>query len=178
MDHDEEKEIPQKSPTETQRKKIAEFTLRAFEGDYNAVYLTDINRKIRGDPLSAEFTSKLIPSCRYGKVTERDLLRMREVFADSSEILTDPEFVNARLIPTLHFFSPDHPHRRNVESDNIRATFDFAKRYGNKPHSCCKGKCVGKTLRKRFSRDVKGFSCLWGNAHNDPNKYCSPIWIV
>ena len=76
----------QKSLNETQRKEIAEFTLSAFEGDYNAVYLTDINRQISGNPLSAKFTSKLIPSCRYGKVTERDLLRMREVFADSSEI--------------------------------------------------------------------------------------------
>ena len=58
---------------------------------------------------------------------------MREVFADSNEILNDPEFANARLIHALHFFSPDHPHRQNVESDNIRATFEFAKRYGNKP---------------------------------------------
>lgn len=42
-----------KNPMEAQRKEIAEFTPRAFEGDYNAVHLTEINRRIRGDPLSA-----------------------------------------------------------------------------------------------------------------------------
>ena len=124
-----------RSKNEELRKSIAEFTLRAFEGDYEAVALTYINRSVRGDSLSEEFVSKLIPSCRYGKVTERDLIRMREVFANSSEVLEDAEFAVAKMVHSLHFYSPDHPNTKNVESENVRATFEFAKRYGSNQSS-------------------------------------------
>ena len=43
-----------KTKTEAQRKQIAEFTLRALEGDYDTVYLTEINRRWEGDELSSE----------------------------------------------------------------------------------------------------------------------------
>ena len=122
-----------KVQNEVQRKEVAEFTLRAYEGDYDAVYLTEVNRSIKGDPLSEEFVTKIIPSYRYGQATERNLLRTRQIFSNSNEILTDPEFAVAKMVHALHFYSPDHPNRRNVESDNMRATFEFAKRYGNKP---------------------------------------------
>ena len=59
-----------KKPNETQRKQIAEFTASALEGDYEAVFLTEIKRGIEGDQLSYEFISELISSCRYGKATD------------------------------------------------------------------------------------------------------------
>ena len=58
-----------KVQNEVQRKEVAEFTLRAYEGDYDAVYLTEVNRSIKGDPLSEEFVTKIIPSYRYGQAT-------------------------------------------------------------------------------------------------------------
>ena len=58
---------------------------------------------------------------------------MREVFANSSEVLEDAEFAVAKMVHSLHFYFPNHRNRKNVESENVQATFEFAKRYGNKP---------------------------------------------
>jgi len=44
---------------------------------------------------------------------------MREVFANSSEVLEDAEFAVAKMVHSLHFYSPDHPNRKNVESENV-----------------------------------------------------------
>ena len=63
-----------KDPNELQRKQIAEFIASAFDGDYDAVYLSEVKRSNDGDPLSHEFITELLPCCRYGKATERHLL--------------------------------------------------------------------------------------------------------
>ena len=60
-----------KNPTEKQRKQMSEFTARALEGDYDAVFLSEIKRGVEGDESSFEFISELVPSCRYGKIAEK-----------------------------------------------------------------------------------------------------------
>ena len=122
----------EKNTTEIQRKHVAEFTFAALQGDYEAVFLDEIKRGIEGDQLSYEFISELIPSCRYGKATERSLLRMREVFADQEDILQDNKFVEAWMIHGYHYHSESDPARKTVESDNIRTMFELAKRMGNR----------------------------------------------
>ena len=123
----------EKNPKEFQRRQIAEFTAKAFDGDYQAVYLTEIKRGIQGEDLSHEFTSELIPSCRYGKITEKHLLRMRELFASRDDILGDPEFLEAKMVHGYHYFSGDNHTRKTVESANIRTMFELVQRLGNRP---------------------------------------------
>ena len=65
-----------KKPSELQRKQVSEFTAAALCGDFDAVFLSEIKRRVDGDPLSHEFIAELVPSCRYGKITERNLLRI------------------------------------------------------------------------------------------------------
>ena len=55
-----------KNPNELQRKQISEFTEAALYGNYNAVYLTEIERGMENNLLSHEFVTEIIPSCRYG----------------------------------------------------------------------------------------------------------------
>ena len=51
-----------KNPNELQRKQTAEFIASGFDGDYDAVYLSEVKRSNIGDPLSYEFVTELIPS--------------------------------------------------------------------------------------------------------------------
>ncbi len=122
-----------KNPNEKQRKQISEFTAAALEGNYDAVYLSEIKRGVEGDPLSREFTSDLIHSCRYGKIDDKHLLRMRELFATQDDIAQDDRFLESRMIHGFHYFSENDPTRKSVESDNIRTMFDLANRMGGKP---------------------------------------------
>ena len=57
-------------------------------------------------------------------------MRTKEVFCNSSEFLRDPKFANAKLVHTYHYHCDNDPSRKNVESDNIRQTFELAKRAG------------------------------------------------
>ena len=49
-----------KDTNEHQRKQVAEFTASSFDGDYDAVYLTEIKRNA-GDEISYEYVSELLP---------------------------------------------------------------------------------------------------------------------
>ena len=71
----------QRKTNEFERRAIAEFTLAAMEGDYDAVYLTDVRRTIDGDAQSDNFVKNLIPRCRYGRTTEQDLRDIKQAFA-------------------------------------------------------------------------------------------------
>ena len=122
-----------KNPTEKQRKQISEFTARALEGDYDAVFLSEIKRGVEGDQSSFEFTSELVPSCRYGKIAEKNLLRMREVFATPEDVEADDKFLLSRMLHGYHYFTENDPNRKSVKSDNIRTMLDLAKRLVNKP---------------------------------------------
>ena len=122
-----------KLPNEKQRKLISEFTAAALEGDYYAVYLTEVKRAIEGDELSHEFISELVPSCRYGNIKEKNLLRMKEVFASEDDIVNDESFLEARMIHGYHYFSENNPARKSVESENVRQMFDTASRLGGRP---------------------------------------------
>ena len=150
-----------KTKTEAQRKQIAEFTLRALEGEYDTVYLTEINRRLEGDELSSEFTSELIPDGRYGKISMKTYLRTKEVFCNSSEFLRDPKFASAKLVHGYHYHSDNDPSRKNVESDNIRQTFELAQR-ANKPifHIRSLHSPVSKSsgLEKVSAKEIQGVS--------------------
>ena len=122
-----------KNPNELQRKQISEFTYRALYGDYDAVFLHEIKRGVVGDPLSYEFITELIPSCRFGKITERKLMRMRDVFATQDDIARDDKWLQSRMVHGHHYHSANNPARISVESDNLRTMFNLASRLGNKP---------------------------------------------
>ena len=117
-----------RKPTETQRRQYAEFIATAMEGDYDAVYLTEVRRTIDGDELSDELVKNLIPRCRYGRTTKEDLIRFKEIFASENEVANDEKFNNAKVIEGYHYFAMDEPSRKNVESENIRRTFEFAQK--------------------------------------------------
>ena len=116
-----------KHPSQHQRQQISEFLMRALQGDYAAVYLTEIKRAIDGDDDSYFLMNTVIPHCRYGKTTERDLINLKQLFASKAEVDADDEFKQARIAQSLHFFNDENPHQKTVESENIRRTFEFAK---------------------------------------------------
>ena len=113
-----------KEKTEQQRKQVAEFTASAFYGDYQAVYLSEVKRCNR-DEESYEFVTELIPSLRYGKTSEKKLLRMKELFASEEEVTTDEKWVSARLVHGYHHYNEKNPNRRNVVTDNIKGIFPW-----------------------------------------------------
>ena len=115
-----------KNPSQYQRKQISEFLMRAMEGKYDAVYLTEVKRTIDGDEQSDFLIKTLIPRCRYGKTTERDIILFKQLFASKQEFDADPEFKKARIAQSFHFFNVENPERKTVESENIRRTFEFA----------------------------------------------------
>ena len=94
-----------KNPSELQRKLVSEFTASALCGDFEAVFLSEVKRRVDGDPLSHEFITELVPSCRYGKITNRNLLRMKQVFANQNDITSDEEWLGARMIHEYHYHS-------------------------------------------------------------------------
>ncbi len=122
-----------KNPSESQRKQNAEFTAAAMEGDYEAVYLTEVKRSITGDRESYKMITELIPKCRFGKLTEIDLLKLKNMFATKEEVSKDEQFCKARIVQGYHFYADHDPTRKNVESDNIRKIFDLAKNMNDKP---------------------------------------------
>ena len=122
-----EKNRRTKHPTESQRKQISEFIACALQGTYDAVYLTEVRRNIVGDEQSDFFTKTILPRCRYGQTTERDLLKLKEIYASKDEMEKDILFKKARIVQSYHYFQEDNPQRKNVESENIRRTFEFAK---------------------------------------------------
>ena len=75
----------------------------------------------------------MISSCRYGKIGDKHLLRMRELFATQEDIETDDKFLTSRMIQGYHYSSGNDANRKSVESDNIRTMFALTKRLGNKP---------------------------------------------
>ena len=95
--------------------------------DYDAVYLTEVKRSIAGDEQSDLFINTLIPRCRYGRTTERDLILFKQLFASKAEVDSDEEFKKSRIAKSFHFFNEQNPNRKTVESENIRRTFEFAK---------------------------------------------------
>ena len=98
-----------------------------MEGNYDAVYLTEVKRTIGGDHLSDDLIKNLIPRCRYGRTTEQDLLKCKEIFASKDEVTADEKFRKARIIHGYHYYTSDEPSRKNVESQNIRRTFELAQ---------------------------------------------------
>ena len=118
-----------KKPTEAERKQIAQFTLDALQGNYLAVYLDDVRRTIANDQQSEDMVKHLIPRSKFGKTTERDIIRLQDMFATIVDVEKDPEFGKANLIQGCHYFSPDDPTRRNVESENVKIVFELGKLY-------------------------------------------------
>ena len=106
----------QRKTNEAERRAIAEFTLAAMEGDYDAVYLTDVRRTIDGDAESDNFVKNLIPRCRYGRTTEQDLLEIKQAFASEAEFAADEKFNEARVAEGYHFFANDEPNRKTAGS--------------------------------------------------------------
>ena len=92
----------EKIPTERQRKQVAGSTFAALKGDYEAVFLDKMQRGIKGNQLSYKCISEPIPSCRYGKATEKSFLRMAEVFVDQEDIFRYNKFVEARTTHRYH----------------------------------------------------------------------------
>ena len=127
----------QRKTNEAQRREVAEFTLAAMEGNYDAVYLTEVKRTIDGDAQSDNFVKNLIPRCRYGRTTQQDILNIKQEFASEAEFEADEKFKDARVAEALHFFATDEPTRKTVESENIRRTFAFAEK-NKKPVVCLK----------------------------------------
>ena len=84
---------------------MAEFIASAFDGDFDAVYLVEVKRRNDGDALSFEYITELLPSVRFGKITERRLLRMKEVFANENDINSDDKWLEGRLIHGYHFLA-------------------------------------------------------------------------
>jgi len=119
-----------RTPTEAQRKAIATFTLHAYiEGDYDAVYLTDILRSVAGDPDSERMVKHLIPSARYGKSTGADLLELMGLYATKQDVAADDLFRQAKNYVEWHYYTQDDPTRKTVEAENIRRIFDYSKMY-------------------------------------------------
>ena len=109
-----------------QRRQISEFTFAALQGDYDAVYLTEVKRSIHGDKQSDLFIGNLIPRSRYGKATEKDVITYKEVFATKAEVVSDDKFNKARNVYGHHYFKDNDPMRKTVESQNIRSIINFA----------------------------------------------------
>ena len=91
------------------------------------------------------------------------------MFCNSSEFLRDPKFASAKLVHGYHYHSDNDPSRKNVESDNIRQTFELAKRAG-KPifhirslHSpVSKSSALEKVSAKEFQGISKDFLAFEG----------------
>ena len=49
---------------------FSEFTFRAYEGDNNWLYLTEVNRRIKSGRLSEGFVTKIIPGYWYRKTAK------------------------------------------------------------------------------------------------------------
>ena len=69
---------------------------------------------------------------RFGKTTDMDIIQHKQISATKSDLENDPAFKKASIVESRHFFNPDNPNNRTVESENIRRTFDFAEK-NNKP---------------------------------------------
>ena len=74
-----------KHPSQLQRKQISEFLMHAMQGNYDAVYLTEVKRTIDGDKDSEYLIKTLIPRGRFGKTTDRDLVHFKQLF-DSKQV--------------------------------------------------------------------------------------------
>ena len=51
------------------------------------------------------------------------------MFATNEGFKNDEEFKDARVVEGYHYFAKDEPSRKNVESENIKRTFDFADKH-------------------------------------------------
>ena len=51
------------------------------------------------------------------------------MFSNEQDILKDPKFVEVKEVYGYHYFTDNSPRRENVETENIKATFDLTKHY-------------------------------------------------
>ena len=100
-----------KDTNELQRKQVAEFTASSFDGDYDAVYLTEIKRNA-GDEISYEYVSELLPCLRYGNMSDIPYLRMKELFADEEEVNNNEKWLEARMVHGYHHWNENNPNRK------------------------------------------------------------------
>ena len=115
-----------KKPTLAQRKQISKFTDLAFEGTYESVFLTEQKRAIAEDDLCTRH-NELVNDGRFGHTSARNLIQLKQIFANKSDVENDEKFKKARIVEDRHFFNPDEPNQKTVESENIRRIFQFAQ---------------------------------------------------
>ena len=121
-----------KKPSLAQRMQMSQFTFKAYiTMKCDVIYLTDVKRTFADDEL-CQIHQEIMERTRFGKWNDQDLLQLKEISATKDEMENDLEFKQAFIVEDRHFFNPDTPYQKTVESENIRRTFDFAEKY-NKP---------------------------------------------
>ena len=65
---------------------------------------------------------------RFNKWYDRDIIQYKELCATKEDVENDPEFKKAWIVEDRHYFNPDAPLQKTVESENIRRTFEFANK--------------------------------------------------
>ena len=91
------------------------------------INLTEATHTIVGDEMCT-LNRELQIRSRFGRTTDMDLVQLKQISATKSDLENDPAFKKAWIVENRHFFNPDDPNHKTVESENIRRTFDFAEK--------------------------------------------------
>ena len=117
-----------KNPTLAQRQQMSKFTFNAYINmGCEVIYLTEATRTIVGDEMCT-LNRELQTRSRFGRTTDVDLVQLKQISATKSDLENDPAFKKAWIVENRHFFNPDDPNHKTVESENILRTFDFAEK--------------------------------------------------
>merc|ERR1711989_264359 len=105
-----------KKPSLAQRIQMSQFTFKAYIAmKCDVIYLTDVKRTFADDELCQRH-QEIMERTRFGKWNEQDLVQLKEISATKDEMENDPEFKQAFIVEDRHFFNPDTPYQKTVES--------------------------------------------------------------
>ena len=80
-------------------------------GSLKVIYLTDKKRTAGSDDISRRH-SEIMARGRFGKITDRDLLELKQLFASKAKYEADSEFKKAWIAEDRHYFNPDEPNQK------------------------------------------------------------------
>ena len=108
------------------------FRFLSCYGDYEAVYLDEVHRKLLNDPIAAKWVDEIAPHFRYGNVTFNDIKFIQDYFATTEDMKIDKEWLLKFILHGYHYYCANHPSRANVQSENATAVCNLSREH-NKP---------------------------------------------
>ena len=120
---------PRHPDFEKKQELLLTYRRHAFDGDYQAVFLSKTNRS-DGSIKRKKYT-ELTNSVRYGKWSEQKMANFYSMIASPEACAKNRDFQARKMqLLAFHHFNENEPERANVASINSKRLLDFAKEHG------------------------------------------------